>query len=307
MKNEKYTGLYTYNLVSPKYDGSGKVKRYARAEGDNLIQIPNAVPAIIDKTMFGEIQTRMAARRHKAGTFNAKENYLLSGKIFCGECGAPYTGNKRKASGNHPLYISYRCSKRNGKNKFCKNTEVRKECVESIVLSKISSVIFNDALIPKLYERINAYAAERESSTHSQKLRIEAQLKELNRQIDNLVSVIAKTGSQAVLDRLNSHEKEKALLDNELGRINRELRKKHISRNTMKILFGRAKSLFAAGTFDSEKQLIDLFVEKVDVYRGKIVIKLNILPDGDPPKAHKDKNPCEPFVFKYEVDLRRES
>ena len=299
LKNEKYTGLYTYNLVSPKYSESGKTKRYARAEDDDLIQIPDAVPVIIDKEMFDEIQKRMAARKHKAGTYNAKENYLLSGKIFCGECGAPYTGNKRKANGNHPIYISYRCSKRNGKNKFCRNTEIRKEYIEDIVLKKISSLIFDDTLIPKLYERMNAYVAEREGSTHMTKARLESQIKDISHQIDNLVSVIAKTGSQAVLSRLDELEKEKALLDNQLQQINRELRKSHISKSSLKRLFNRAKKLFECGTLEASKQLIDLFVERIDIFPDRIEIKLNILPDGVPPKARKGDKPCELFKFTY--------
>ena len=196
----------------------------------------------------------------------------------------------------------------NGKNKHCKNTEIRKEYVEDMVLKRISSVIFDETLIPRLYERINAYVAEREGSTHLTKTHLESRIKDISEQIDNLVSVIAKTGSQAVLTRLDDLEKEKALLENQLQQINRELRKSHVSQNTLKRLFARARKLFECGTLESSKQLIDLFVEHVDVFPDHVEIKLNILPDGDPPKARKKGKSCGLFVFRYvdEINVRRQ-
>ena len=162
LKNVKYTGLYTYNVVAPKYKGSGKPIRHGQADKENLIQLENAVPQIIKKEDFEAVQAKMRARQHKAGQYNAKTNYLLSGKIFCGNCGAPYTGNKRKTSSNRPEYISYRCSKRNGKNTFCKSKEVRKEVIEQAVLDKISDIIFNDEMIDRIYKQINTYIQEKE-------------------------------------------------------------------------------------------------------------------------------------------------
>ena len=56
--------------------------------------------------------------------------------------------------------------------------------------------------------------------------------------------------------------------------------------------------MFEQGSLDSTKKLIDLFVEKVYVYKDSIEIVLNILPTDDPPKAHKDdKNLDELFNF----------
>lgn len=188
LKNSKYTGLYTYNLEAPKYSESGKPIRYAKAENDNLIQIEGAVPAIISKEDFDAVQKRMQVRQNKSGNFNAKANYLLSGKIFCGECAAPYTGNRRKASLTHPEYISYRCSKRNGKNS-CSNKEIRKEYIEELVLQQISGIIFSKDMIPKLCDRINTFLKDKNSDVDLSMKSYETRLKEVTRQIDNLQRV----------------------------------------------------------------------------------------------------------------------
>lgn len=289
LHNLKYTGVYTYNLVAPKYKASGKPIRYGKAENDDIIRIDDAVPQIISKEDFEAVQTKMRERQHKAGCYNAKANYLLSGKIFCGECGSPYSGNKRKASSTHPEYISYRCSKQNGKKK-CNNKEIRKELVEDMVLNKLSDIIFDNNIIPKILDNVNEFIVDKESSVKLSKINAENKLKELSKQIDNLVDVIANTGSKAIVERLESLESEKVLIEDKIHKLDRELSKKMISKTQLERLFSRAKSLFEQGTLDASKRLIDLFVERVDIYKDHIEIKLNILPTDTPPKARKDND-----------------
>ena len=111
---------------------------------------------------------------------------------------------------------------------------------------------------------------------------------EWTKQINNLVNVIAETGSKAVLERLESLEKEKALVEAKISEIENNLSSRQITIDVIRKLFFKAKNLFEQGTLDASKSLIDLFVEGVYVYEEKIEIKLNIMPPGKPPKAHKD-------------------
>lgn len=46
------------------------------------VRIPNGVPRIISEELFEEVQE--ITRKHKHGHRPAIENYLLSGKLFCG-------------------------------------------------------------------------------------------------------------------------------------------------------------------------------------------------------------------------------
>lgn len=290
LHNLKYTGMYTYNLVAPKYKASGKPIRYGKAENEDIIQIDGGVPQIISKEDFEAVQHKMKERQHKAGQYNAKVSYLLSGKIFCGECGSPYSGNKRKARADHPEYISYRCSRQNGK-KTCKNKEIRKELVEDVVLKKLSGIIFDDKIIPVILDTINEFIFEKEGAAKQSKINAENRLKELSRQIDNLVDIIADTGSKAIIERLEGLEREKTLIEDKIRKLDAELSKKMVSKTKLKRLFSRAKHLFEQGTLDASKRLVDLFVERVDVYKDHIEIRLNILPSDTTSKALKDNNP----------------
>lgn len=113
-----------------------------------------------------------------------------------------------------------------------------------------------------------------------------------------LVNVIAETGSKSVIVRLNALEKEKILIENQIETLNAKISQTSISKETIEIMFCKAKKLFENGTLESSKKLIDLFVDKVIVYKDRIEIKLNILPDDNPRKTAKtDNNPDGFFDF----------
>lgn len=44
------------------------------------------MPAIISKEVFQQVQEKMDSNKRQPGAYKAKEVYLLSGLIVCGEC-----------------------------------------------------------------------------------------------------------------------------------------------------------------------------------------------------------------------------
>lgn len=100
LKNEKYTGVYVY---SP----SEERKRSERRNKPNAIRIENALPTIISKAQFAEVQRIMNERKQTG----KKANYLCSGLVFC-ECGAKMHGMTSKRKGHEYRY--YTCSKHCG-------------------------------------------------------------------------------------------------------------------------------------------------------------------------------------------------
>ena len=113
------------------------------------------MPQIIDKDLYQKAQEILRSRKKSKAVNKAKESYLLSGIIKCGECGYAMYGNRRQAK-SKPLYVSYRCGcrKRTSSN-VCSNKEIRKEYIEEYVLTELEARIFNDKSIPLLVEGIN--------------------------------------------------------------------------------------------------------------------------------------------------------
>ena len=137
LRNERYTGVYIYVKDSTK-NPKGKYVRHGEYDPDAVIRIPGGIPAIISEDDFHRVQAKMKERQHKAAKFSAKQEYFLSGKIYCGECGSPYAGNSRKPRPDHPLYISYKCTRRNQRDTKCNNPEINRDKLERLVLERLS-------------------------------------------------------------------------------------------------------------------------------------------------------------------------
>lgn len=100
LRNEKYTGTYTYSPEEEK-------NRSDRRGKPNAIKIENAFPAIITKAQFMEVQKIMDARKQTG----KKAGYLCSGLVYC-KCGAKMHGHTAKRKGHEYKYFV--CSKKCG-------------------------------------------------------------------------------------------------------------------------------------------------------------------------------------------------
>ncbi len=94
LRNEKYTGVYTYSPNEEK-------DRAARRDKPNAIRIENALPTIISKAQFTEVQQIMSERKQTG----RKSNYLCSGLVYC-ECGAKMHGMTSKRKGHEYKYFT---------------------------------------------------------------------------------------------------------------------------------------------------------------------------------------------------------
>ena len=87
LKNRKYIGEYKYKDIV----------------------IPGGIPPIISEDIFKKVQQRMERNKHAPAKEKAKINYLLSTKLFCGECGALMLGESGDGSkGNMYHYYKMR-------------------------------------------------------------------------------------------------------------------------------------------------------------------------------------------------------
>lgn len=100
LRNRKYTGEYRYSPVEEK-------AREARREKPNAIKIENALPTIIDKAQFAEVQKIMYGRKQTGKS----ADYLCSGLVYC-ICGAKMHGITSRRKGHEYQY--YTCSQKCG-------------------------------------------------------------------------------------------------------------------------------------------------------------------------------------------------
>ena len=277
LRNEKYTGVYIYNKsVHPDMDG--KFNRHLSKPDAEIVRCEGGIPQIISKEDFLLAQEKMLGRRKRTASFKAKQEYLLSGKIFCGECESTYAGNSRRPSGKNPLYVSYDCVKKNGKTK-CKNTGIRKEIIEDLVLKYLADTVFDERMLPEILDRYNAFAVEKNKELDVQIRYIKGELSETEKGISNIVDAVVSTGSVALANKLNELEVRKSELETALTEIENELSDVTVDEKQLRAAFRKAKRLLMKGTLKNQKAIVEQYIKRVVMCREKIILEIGVSDD----------------------------
>lgn len=108
LKNEKYCGdLIQKKTYTPNYLSHAKKPNHGQ---EKQILIWNHHTPIIDRKTWDAVQVEIQRRRRSPDSrFAANETLPLSGKIWCGRCGTPFTA--RQKSGGGQSYRVWRCKK----------------------------------------------------------------------------------------------------------------------------------------------------------------------------------------------------
>ncbi|WP_210023137.1 MULTISPECIES: recombinase family protein [unclassified Paenibacillus] len=274
---EKYTGTYIFNLTDGK-DAEGKRNSNRKKSDEDVIRVEGGMPAIISKADFEKAQEKMNANKKSPGSYKAKEMYLLSGLIVCGEClknvGTAFSmmGNTKFSGRNKLKYVTYRCGNRD-RTKECKNPELRREYIETYVLSQLQEKIFNDEAIPLLAKQLNDYQKSKETGIKEVKERQEKSLEGIERQIANIVNAIASGVSNATLvDKLGELEKQKLGLEQKLLEARAQNEKAAITEESLRQLLSQFGTHIANRDLPEIKKFIGSYVEKVIVYEKHVEV-----------------------------------
>lgn len=266
----------SYNKAASK-DANGKYNRHKSKADEDVIRIDGGVPQIISKEDFELVQKKMAERRRKTAAFKAKQDYLLSGKIVCGECGSTYAGMSRKENDTHPQYISYRCTKKNGAVR-CKNPEIQRDMIEGAVLKTLADSVFDEAVLPELLSKYNSYAVSKNTSLQAEINGLNDRITEVGKGIENIVDVVMNTGSAALSAKLAELEKERETLRKALRKAEQQKKNTGINKRQLKSVFRVAKQMLQDGTLANKREIINQYVNRVVVFRDRIEVEYNISP-----------------------------
>ena len=249
LKNEKYIGVYTYK---------------------DEIRIEDAIPPIVEPETFYKVQEMLKYNQRAAAHKNAKADYLLTEKLFCGKCGAMMVGvsGTSKTGTRHHYYY---CTEQ--RKKKCVKKPVRRVWIERLVLEYVIALVQDKDLLDFIAENTyQYYLAQNTETSYTESLR--KALKEVEKATANLIRAIeAGIFNEATKQRMEELDKQKAELKDALKaaklREDLGLRKEHI-------LYFLHR--FADMDYTDEacqKQLIKTFVNAVFVYDDKVVLTFN--------------------------------
>ena len=278
LKNEKYYGLYTYNRSAPK-SVDGKRNGHATKPREEWITVEGGVPAIISKDEFEAVQHIMSKRMQTRKHSRAKTKFLLTGKIVCGVCGGSYVGSTHHR-GDGSKYTVYGCNRRyRAKEYGCTNKEISKAYLEGWIIDKLSEYVFSDKLASKITAEYNRHIQERNYSYSAQHTAHMTRMKELQRDIDRVVSLLIETNSNALTTKLRELEAEQARSRFLLEELESGVQAEAYTEADIREVLSRIRGMLKTGTMESITNIIEKFVACVTVNPDDVIVRFNFFPE----------------------------
>ena len=252
LKNERYRGVYIY--------------------GD--IRKENGIPRIVSDELFYKVQEVLKTKRNAQGKHRDFGTYMLTGKLYCGKCGAPMIGFAG-TSKQRTLHHYYGCRKRKIEH-ICDKQHVRRDEIELSVAQAIRDYALTDDVINWIADKTIDYNSKCEKE--SEIVLLQEQLATSQQASKNILraieqGIITDTTKQRLLE-----------LENEQADINSKIyaaKADIITVSREDLIAGL--SLFKNGNIDDMKyraSLFDTFLVAVYLYDDDMRIVFSV-PGGN--------------------------
>ena len=251
-KGGKFKFHQVYNILTKEiYIGTLK--------GADLV-LPDVIPNIIEKEKFIEVQRLMDKNnpRHQK-----KTNFILSGKLFCMECGSPMTGTS--GTGRNNSYFYYKCKK--------DGLTVRKDKLEDYVIKALKDFLCNSSAQELIVEKLSPYLNN--NTQESYKKEIIDKIKKIDSDLSKIAdAVLNGIVNDAIKEKNQDLLKQKEDLIYELDKM-----KSYPTIISSEQVYAFFKELAESEEKEDEEFLIKTLVYKVLFSKEKIYILLNISPN----------------------------
>ena len=199
----------------------------------------------------------------------AKMDYLLSTKLFCGECKAAMTGLSGTSSNKNKKYYYYQCVT-NRRDKSCPKKSIGKEYIEDTVVIKLREFLTTENINTIAKEVVDLCERARNNDTLT---RLNKLLKENEQATENLLKVLDNGQiADIIVDRISQKKKEHVELEQQ--KIMEEVKYPMLTNQEIRFFL----SQFKKGDVNDPKYrqgLVDMLVNKIYLYDKKITVICN--------------------------------
>lgn len=266
MKDKPFTGKsFDKYIVNEKYTGEfifgGRV-------------CTNMYPQIIDKALFQRVQAKLNANHHvKGGEATAKEPYLLTGKLYCGHCGAEIVsdGGTSKQGKQHHYYTC-----KNRRKHICTKRRESKDALEEYVVSCVVDFLCNKENAEIAVTDVLNYYEKRTDETNLKS--IIAKIASINKEVDKLTNAFVNAKSALLQNSIEKKMEEYEILLNDLNIQQAKLELERGYKLTKEDLLDFISLLIQGDKADKayQKKIIDNLVSQVYISDDNAVVYFNI-------------------------------
>ena len=259
--------IYTGDLVQGRRcKVNYKVKKIVKNNPNNYIVVENTHEAIIDKELFNEVGKRLPKN---VGRKEKKENNILDGLLYCGDCGHRISVQARRKRDNKPYTLCnyYRTYM---KEHLCTAHSNNYDKLEEFILDSLREVCLK--YLDKSKVRDSVINNFKNNNVNSNEKEIEVLSKDINQINDNLDNIyIDKLNKTITEDQFNRVKSKLELeLDRKITRLN-ELKNDNINEiNQDKINLKIEKYInkFLSMKNPSRELIVNL-IDRIDIYEDK--------------------------------------
>ena len=278
-KKGKYfttTNLYKM-LANKRYNG--KV-----THGDTVYD--NIFPQIIDDVLWHKIEAIHKSNKHAPSRKKEVFDFLLSGKLVCGDCGHLMVGESGTSKTQAKHYY-YTCLSRRRRKENCNLKSIKKAWLENLVFDCTWRVLCDNKILQ--------YVANKICKLHEQQVNNSSMLKNLEAQKEtalkaskNLISAIEMG---IITEQTKIRLKE---LENEILQLDFDIQKeknKNYAYLSPEIIMEYFRSVIKGDIDDvaTKKAIVATFIREVILYPDKVIITFNFADTYEHYEITKDK------------------
>lgn len=232
-------------------------------------EYPGQHEPIIDMKTWDEVQLRLkevlkGLSEHQKSPFKASK--LLTGLIWCGDCGARYffhSSQKKKKDGTYSIYKSYTCYTRAAHKTMRRATKCggktwKQEQLDNLVISEINKLKFSDTEIDEIIKEKQSLCNESERETV-----IKTRLSELDKQLNKLMDLytVGNIPLSVVSEKADAISKERETLSAELETLKPAI--PSLTAEKAKEILKTSDSIFSTGTIEEQRAFVNALIEKI--------------------------------------------
>lgn len=273
LNNKGYRTRQGKKLTVHNFQNNLKNKKYTGVFDNGELINKNYYPAIISKDLFDKVQLKLEEHKRAPATQKAKIEYVLTGKAFCGYCGANLFGisGTSRTGKSHTYY--YCSAKRNFHS--CKKSNERKDELEKLVVEQTLKYVLQKEQIDKIID--NILQKQNENAFSKQISELEKQIAQIENDLDKCFNIFWNANPE-LQKRINEKAESLQLQKQDLEANIKKLKlassikqsKQDIAKLFTKYLNGNVSNI------DYQRKIIQSFVNSVFVFDDKIVIYYNL-------------------------------
>jgi len=286
LKNEVYTGTLVWNRKA-----NNQYKANSNNNNNEVIRIENKYPALIDKKTFFDVQNLLKERSPKiTSPRTISSKYILSGLIFCGNCGSKMVGCAAKSSQHFYYACNTYCKK--GKN-ICNAKLLNKNKLETFIINRIKANILTKKNLEELVKLTNRELIQNKTEYRNQLNLLDGQLADLIKRRGKLYNALetGKLDIEYLAPRIKELKDQIDFLKERRMEIIENIKTSKIETlksSEVKEYVSDLKNLLSNGTIIEQKSFIKSFVKRIEINLPKVMIDYTV-----PLKIKKAEHPTK--------------